>query len=76
MSGLVDIWTSEREPDKGRTASASGSSQDSSQVVQTEAERSFLPWPPTLASLLSRFNHSSWSYSEASLSMFIQCFSP
>ncbi|KAL9391527.1 hypothetical protein Peur_015447 [Populus x canadensis] len=80
MSGLVDIWTRELSKlrEKGQTVWSSGSSPinvESSKVVPGE-ERSLRlvkPLPALIRGM--RVKSPALTYSEASLSMLINCFS-
>lgn len=81
MSGLIDMWTEQlaKIRNKGSTDLASGSSStaaESSQVVQPkERSGTLIQWPPNIANALPKIS-STLAYSEASLSMLVECFSP
>ncbi|KAJ4845106.1 hypothetical protein Tsubulata_030336 [Turnera subulata] len=80
MSGLVDMWTSELTKLRSKSE-ASGSSSDSTstttKVVQAE-EVSAGSWTKSLPTFVRsmRMNPPPLRYSEASLSMLVECFSP
>ncbi|KAE9620426.1 hypothetical protein Lal_00018978 [Lupinus albus] len=67
MSGLVDIWT--RELSKLKEKGQSPIQHETSQGIQ-ERER------VKAVDKLIKFNKSRLLYSEASLSMLVECFSP
>ncbi|KAH7835963.1 hypothetical protein Vadar_031501 [Vaccinium darrowii] len=81
MSGLIDMWTEQlaKIRNKGSTDLTSGSSPtaaESSQVVQPkERSGTLIQWPPSITNALPKIS-STLAYSEASLSMLVECFSP
>ncbi|KAF7127846.1 hypothetical protein RHSIM_Rhsim11G0170900 [Rhododendron simsii] len=81
MSGLVDMWTEEQAKirNKGSADIPSGSgpipAPESSQPVQPKERSSLFQWPPTVTSVFPKIS-SPFAYSEASLTMLVQCFSP
>ncbi|KAI5592082.1 hypothetical protein POPTR_004G148100v4 [Populus trichocarpa] len=77
MSGLVDIWTSELSKlrEKGQTIWSSGSSPTN--VESSKGEEGSLRLVKPLPALIRgmRVKSPALTYSEASLSMLINCFS-
>ncbi|KAI7979817.1 hypothetical protein LOK49_Contig239G00010 [Camellia lanceoleosa] len=77
MPGLVDKWTSELAKlrnKKDRTIFEAGSSPttpESSQMVQAQEKSS-----TNFASVMPKLNLPFLTYSEASVSMLVECFSP
>ncbi|GMP38107.1 hypothetical protein CsSME_00009490 [Camellia sinensis var. sinensis] len=77
MPGLVDKWTSELAKlrnKKDRTIFEAGSSPttpESSQMAQAHEKSSI-----NLASVMPKLNLPLLTYSEASVSMLVECFSP
>ncbi|KAK9291933.1 hypothetical protein L1049_019885 [Liquidambar formosana] len=81
MSGIVDMWTSEvaRLREKGRTIFSSGSSPstlESSQQQVVRAEKESLTRSFPGLTRLTGVNSPVLLYSEASVNMLVECFSP
>nr|KYP66018.1 hypothetical protein KK1_012296 [Cajanus cajan] len=77
MSALVDIWTKEvsKLRDKDQTIySASAATQHESALASQEKDNNS-SGVPVLGKLM-QFNKPRFMFSEASLSMFVQCFNP